>query len=160
MLTGTAESLLQQADPSPETVTKPVRQFIDQYNLILHNVSDDEEVSNRQKPALIDAIKQTADPLALNELGITHNEDGTLRFDETAFWQHITTRSAEVPKSSEALTRLAENVMCSFSGMEQLPAEALFHINKSPLKPYSSYRSGLQTYLPVPFTGLLFDAYL
>ncbi|SDE15947.1 hypothetical protein SAMN02799630_04856 [Paenibacillus sp. UNCCL117] len=97
----------------------------------------------------------------LEELGLERQPDGTLSLHAAKFAEQSARRPAE---AAQALAGFAERLMTAASELQTSPAFQLLEPKYGPLRALSSYGkspgSGLKTYLPVPITGILFDAYM
>ncbi|OPH56153.1 hypothetical protein BC351_28700 [Paenibacillus ferrarius] len=146
-------SYLEETDS--KAVKEPIRQFVDTYNAFQHSLSNSPEYLNR---SLLNGLEQAAKPYSLQELGITQLDDGTLELNEEELDQQIHHSTGSLRKSLGSITGFATSLANSLGQLQELPAESLFQLSSSQLKPYGQYRAKLQAYLPVPMSGLLLDA--
>jgi hypothetical protein len=137
-----------------ETITQPIRQFVDTYNEFQNSLRDSPEYLNR---SLLLGLEQAAKPYSLKEIGITKLDDGSLELQESELQDQIKNHFGSLRKSLSSMTNFAASLANMLGQLEQLPSESLFQMSRSQLKPYSQYRSQLQAYLPVPMSGLLLD---
>ncbi|MEW9700572.1 hypothetical protein [Paenibacillus sp. SI8] len=131
-----------------------IRDFIDAYNTFQDNLRETPEYLNR---SLLKGLEQAAKPYSLTDLGISEQADGTLQLQEGQLQKQAAERNNPIQTSLGNIKNLAASLSTSLGQLTQLPSEALFQLANSPLKPYRQYRSKLQSYLPVPMSGLLLD---
>ncbi|MDQ0901816.1 MULTISPECIES: hypothetical protein [unclassified Paenibacillus] len=137
-----------------ESIIEPIRQFVHTYNEFQDSLRDSPEYLNR---SLLIGLEQAAKPYSLKEIGITKLDNGSLKLQEDELQDQIKNHSSSTLKSLGSLTNFAVTLSNSIGQLQQLPSESLFQMSRSQLKPYGQYRSHLQSYLPVPMSGLLLD---
>jgi flagellar capping protein FliD len=137
-----------------ESIIEPIRQFVHTYNEFQDSLRDSPEYLNR---SLLIGLEQAAKPYSLKEIGITKLDNGSLELQEDELQDQIKNHSSSTLKSLGSLTNFAATLSNSIGQLQQLPSESLFQMSRSQLKPYGQYRSHLQSYLPVPMSGLLLD---
>ncbi|MDR6881713.1 hypothetical protein [Bacillus sp. 3255] len=146
----------QPADSGRHTTLElaPIRDFVDTYNELQAALQDSPDYLNR---SLLAGLAQAAKPYSLQNIGIEHRDDGSLELHEDELQDQISNPPAALRRSMGSLTSFAASLANALGQLQQLPSEALFQMNGSPLQPYGQYRSKLQAYLPVPMSGLLLD---
>ncbi|MFD0696053.1 hypothetical protein ACFQZT_18440 [Paenibacillus sp. GCM10027628] len=149
-----AESRLPLTQPETKTITKPIQAFVDAYNAFQDQLRDSPDYLKR---SILNGQVQAAQPHALEGSGISELADGRLEVQMDELKKQVTQRNDLANKSLGSIANFAESLSGQLERLEQLPTEALFQMNRSPLKPYGQYRSKLQAYLPVPMSGLLLD---
>ncbi|SDO81967.1 hypothetical protein SAMN04487897_12357 [Paenibacillus sp. yr247] len=142
------------AEADSESITQPIRQFIDTYNEFQTSLRDSPEYLNR---SLLLGIEHAAKPYSLKELGITTLDNGSLELQEDTLQDQLKNHFDSLRKSLGTITSFAASLANTLGHLQQLPSDSLFQMSRSQLKPYGQYRSQLQAYLPVPMNGLLLD---
>ncbi|WP_165452844.1 flagellar filament capping protein FliD [Paenibacillus thalictri] len=144
--------------PDSSEIIKQVQSLLQGYNGFQSAAAKNAGLLNS---AMLQGWQRSLNDANMDRLGIVKQADGTLKLDEAKLTDHFERDAAGVIRSLTGLSGVATGLGQAAERLQALPPEALLNKGSSQYKSFTNYgfAGALQSYLPVPMTGLLFNGY-
>ncbi|WP_248928204.1 flagellar filament capping protein FliD [Paenibacillus hamazuiensis] len=144
--------------PDDDAIVKQVQNLIASYNEFQMTAKN---VNGWINGTATRGFQQTVSIFTLGTLGIAKQADGTLMLDEEDLKRGIVEDFNGVKRSLSGLGGLAAGLAKAAERLQEMPPEAMLNKRSPIFRGYMNYSfaGSLQSYMPVPMTGLLLNSY-